>query len=97
MALGGEYTPDYAATDFFKRVTYRIGVSKAPFFANGKKVDDFGINFGFSLPAGRSSIDIALKAGQRGSVTENGLKENYIKAYLGVTLNDQWFVKRKFD
>jgi hypothetical protein len=97
MALGGEFTPNYISTAFFKRVTYRLGVSSSPFFANGKKVDDFGINFGFSLPAGRSSIDVALKAGQRGNVEENGLKEKYIKAYLGFTLNEQWFVKRKFD
>lgn len=97
LAVGGEYTPNYASPSFFKRVTYRAGISQAPFFANGKKVDDFGINFGLSLPTGRSSIDISVKTGRRGSVTENGLKESYIKAYLGVTLNDQWFVKRKFD
>jgi hypothetical protein len=97
MAIGGEYTPDYTSLNFFKRVTYRAGVSQAPFFANGKKVNDFGINFGISLPAGSSHIDMSFKIGKRGNVTENGLKENYIKAYLGVTLNDRWFVKRKFD
>ncbi|GCC50743.1 hypothetical protein SanaruYs_09610 [Chryseotalea sanaruensis] len=96
-SLGGEFTPDYSSLNYFKRVTYRIGLSQAPFFANGKKVNDFGINFGLSLPTGQSSIDLAFKAGQRGSVQENGLKENYLKVYLGVTLNDRWFVKRKFD
>jgi hypothetical protein len=96
-ALGGEITPDYSSLNYFKRVTYRIGISQAPFFANGKKVDDFGINFGLSLPTGGSSIDLAVKAGQRGNVQENGLKENYFKVYLGVTLNDRWFIKRKFD
>lgn len=97
LSLGGEYTPDYISLNFFKRVTYRVGLSQAPFFANGKEVDDFGINFGMSLPSGRSSIDLAFKAGQRGAIAENGLKENYFKVYLGVTLNDQWFIKRKFD
>ncbi len=96
-SLGGELTPDYAALSYFKRVTYRLGVSQSPFFANGKKVNDFGINFGLSLPTGQSSIDLAFKTGQRGSVQENGLKENYFKVYLGVTLNDRWFIKRKFD
>lgn len=97
LSAGGEFTPNYLSLNYFERVTYRAGVSQAPFFANGKKVNDFGINFGLSLPTGRSSIDLAFKTGRRGSVLENGLKENYFKIYLGVTLNDQWFIKRKFD
>jgi hypothetical protein len=97
LGIGGEYTPDFVSLNYFKRVTYRIGVSQAPFFANGRKVNDFGINFGFSLPTGRSSIDLAFKAGRRGSLTDNALTENYFKVYVGLTLNDQWFIKRKFD
>ncbi len=96
-SVGGEYTPDLISLNYLKRVTYRAGISQAPFFANGKKVNDFGINFGLSLPTGRSSIDLAFKTGRRGSIQENGLTENYFKVYLGVTLNDQWFIKRKFD
>jgi hypothetical protein len=97
LAVGAEFIPDYASLNYFKRVTYRAGISQAPFFANGKKVNDFGINFGLSLPTGRSSIDLAVKTGRRGTVADNGLKENYFKIYLGITLNDQWFIKRKFD
>lgn len=99
-ALGGEITPDqFAADNYLKRVTYRAGVSmeQDSFLANGQPVKDLGINFGFSLPAGRSSLDFAFKYGQRGNKAENLLEENYFKVYFGITFNDQWFIKRKFD
>ena len=98
--MGGEITPDlYATENYFKRLTYRAGVSveENPFLANGNPVRDLGINFGFSLPAGRSSIDLAFKYGKRGNVSENLLEEDYFKVYFGITFNDQWFIKRKFD
>lgn len=100
VALGGEITPDaYAVESFFKRMTYRAGLymEKYPFLANNKQVKDFGINFGLSLPAGRSSLDLAFSVGKRGNKSENILEESYYKVYFGITLNDQWFIKQKFD
>lgn len=100
VALGGELTPDaYAVDNFFKRMTYRAGIhlEKYPFLANNKQVKDFGINFGLSLPAGRSSLDLAFSVGKRGNKSENILEESYYKVYFGITLNDQWFIKQKFD
>ncbi|MBL7859464.1 MAG: hypothetical protein JNM57_17355 [Cyclobacteriaceae bacterium] len=100
MVVGGEITPDPVAVEsYFKRITYRTGVSyeQYPFLTNGKEVKDFGINFGLSLPAGRSSLDLAVKVGKRGDKKVNVLEESYFKVYFGITFNDQWFVKRKFD
>jgi len=100
IALGGEITPDqFAAENYLKRLTYRAGVSmeQNPFLANGNPVKDVGINFGLSLPAGRSSLDLAFKYGKRGNKSENILEEDYFKIYFGITFNDQWFIKRKFD
>jgi len=99
-SLGGEFTMDpLALENYLKRITFRAGVSyeQYPFLANNNPVKDFGINFGFSLPAGRSSMDLALKVGKRGNKTENILEESYFKVYFGITFNDQWFIKRKFD
>jgi len=59
---------------------------------------DFGINFGLSLPVARySSLDLGVKLGKRGDINTNTVVENYFKIYFGVTFNDQWFIKRKFD
>ena len=100
VALGGEYTIDpNTVENYLKRITFRTGLSleRYPYLANNKPVNDFGINFGLSLPAGRSSIDIAAKIGKRGNKDDNSLEESYFKIYFGLTFNDQWFIKRKFD
>lgn len=99
-SLGGEFTPDPNAVDgFVKRITYRLGVSTSqyPFYPSGNAVKDLGINFGFSIPTGRSSIDLGFKIGSRGDKNRNVIEENYFKIYLGFTFNDIWFIKRKFD
>jgi hypothetical protein len=102
-ALGGEYTPDpFATENILKRITYRLGVTygQTPYSApleTRKKVMDRGATFGFSLPTGRSSIDMAFKFGKRGNKKENLIEESYFNVFLGITFNDQWFVKRKFD
>lgn len=100
MSLGGEFTPNQLAADnYLKRITYRMGFSyeKNPFLVNNQQLKDFGINFGFSMPTGRSSLDWAFRIGRRGDKSENLLEETYYKVYFGITFNDQWFVRRRFD
>jgi long-subunit fatty acid transport protein len=101
VAVGGEVTPDVTSLgSYLKRVTYRTGVSmdQYPYLVNGNTLKDFGINFGLSLPVGRiSSVDIGVKFGKRGDLVLNKIEENYVKLYFGVTFNDQWFIKRRFD
>jgi len=101
FSVGTEFTPDPTQlSGYLKRMTYRTGVSydKYPYLINGNMVKDYGINFGFSLPVSRiSSLDFALKVGKRGNVNDNTIEENYFKIYFGMTFNDQWFIKRRFD
>ncbi|MGC3945997.1 MAG: outer membrane protein transport protein [Chryseolinea sp.] len=99
-ALGGEYTADpYALENYLKRITFRAGFAyqEYPYYANSARVKDYGINLGLSLPAGRSSVDLAAQFGRRGDKAVNVLEETYFKIFFGITFNDQWFIKRKFD
>jgi hypothetical protein len=64
---------------------------------NNSQLKDFGINFGFSVPAGRSSLDLAFKVGKRGDKAQNILEESYFRVYFGMSFNDTWFIRRKFD
>ncbi len=98
--IGVELLPDPSgAGNYLKRMTYRTGVSyeRLPYLAAGNKVEDFGINFGLSLPVGISTLDLSLKVGKRGAISQNTIEENYFKFYFGMTFNDRWFIKRKFD
>ncbi len=105
ITLGGEFTPDPSSvTSYLSRVTYKLGASyeNTPYVINNNdvlnQVKDIGINFGWSLPVGRfSSFDMAFRYGKRGSVDKTLIEENYYKVYLGITFNDQWFIKRKYD
>jgi len=105
---GGEITPDPYSENYLKRITYRLGISyeQTPYRVNTSTepdspiynpVTEFGTNFGLSLPAGRSSLDIGLRYGQRGNKADTFFQETYWRVFFGITFNDQWFVQRKFD
>jgi hypothetical protein len=101
LAAGFDLTPDPTSMgSYLMRMTYRTGVSleESPFLANNNPLRDFGINFGFSAPVSRvSSIDVAFRWGRRGNIEQNTIEEDYFKIYFGVTFNDKWFIKRRFD
>lgn len=97
---GFEITPDPTGLiNFLKRMTYRVGgtYERYPYLVNGNQVKDLGITFGLSMPLGLSTLDFGLKLGKRGNITDNGIEEDYYKFYFGMTFNDRWFIKRKFD
>ncbi|MEO9482670.1 MAG: hypothetical protein ABJG47_04465 [Ekhidna sp.] len=101
FALGFEWVPDYDnVNSYFKRAKYFAGFNyqKLPYIVNNQALIDFGINFGASLPvSGYSSLDLAFKWGQLGESTNGLIKETYFKVVLGATVNDRWFIKRKYD
>lgn len=100
IGLGLEFIPDYSnISNYFKRIRYRLGLSyeKAPYVVQNKNINDLGINFGWSLPVKVSSLDMGFKYGQRGTTSNNLIKEKYFKFVLGVTVNDRWFIRRKHD
>ena len=94
-------TPKYNdVNSYLKRIKYRIGLDfkQEPFVIDGKTINNFGINFGWSLPVkGVSAINMAVKYGQRGEASGVLVKEQYFKFVLGATINDRWFVRRKYN
>lgn len=99
VAVGGEWTPNYVSRNYLNRVTYRTGVQveKTPFLINGEEINEFGINFGLTLPVGASGVHTSFSLGQRGKTDNELIRERFFRIGLGVTLNERWFERYRYD
>ncbi|MEO9872743.1 hypothetical protein [Ekhidna sp.] len=101
LSMGISWIPDYDnVNSYWKRTRYSAGFNyqRLPYIVNNRSLTDFGINFGASLPvSGFSSLDLAFKWGQLGESSNGLIKETYYKVVIGATINDRWFIKRKYD
>jgi len=100
--LGGFYIPQYnSLTSYFNRIVYRAGISfeETGLQINNEAINEFGISFGVGLPAGNnfSNANFGIEYGQRGTTNSGLIKENFLKLSISLSLNDKWFVQRKFD
>lgn len=99
---GLQYTPDISSVNqFYKRCHYRVGLAlnTTPLQINNIQLEDKSISFGIGIPIkkNKSTYDISLILGQRGTTSNNLLKENYVKIGLSMSFEGIWFVKQKYN
>ncbi|MBO7337496.1 MAG: hypothetical protein J6W49_02755 [Paludibacteraceae bacterium] len=101
FSIGTEYTPDPFAKNYFKRISYRLGanISTGYLDIKGSNIANYGITFGFGLPArgGRSAINIGVEYGRLGNNSYGQIREDYFKFSLSASFNEFWFFKRRFE
>ena len=106
VAAGGWYLPNYNNfRNYFSRVTYRYGAyyEKGNLSFNGTDINKFALTGGVTLPfenrsASRmSGIDIGVEVGQRGTVDNNMIRQNFVNLRIGINFADKWFTKRLYD
>ena len=102
LSIGGFYIPDYNSFNkVWQRVVYRSGIyfEKTGLNINNQSIKEFGISFGLGIPVGRlfSNLNTVVEIGRRGTTNENLVKENLVNFQLSLSLNDRWFVKRKYN
>lgn len=100
--VGGFYIPNYSpVASYFNRIVYRAGfrMEQTGLELDGKAIDEFGISFGIGLPAGRtfSNANLGFEYGQRGTTNAGLIQEDFFNLSISLSLNDRWFMKRKFD
>ena len=106
ISAGGWYLPNYNNfRNYFSRVTYRYGAyyEKGNLSYMGTNVNKFAITGGLSLPfenksASRmSGIDLGVELGQRGTLDNNMIRQNFVNLKVGLHFADKWFNKRLYD
>ena len=104
VSLGGYFIPNYMSfSNYFSRVTYRAGLKyeKTGLVINNQGINDYGFSFGLGLPLGGliggSNLNLGMEMGRRGTTKSNLVQENYITLVAGLSLNDRWFVKRRYE
>lgn len=100
--IGGYFTPKFNSfTSYFDRVTYRAGFryENTGLVINNESIKDYGINAGFGFPIGKSlsNLNIGFEYGSKGTTSSNLIKENYFSVYIGLSVNDLWFKRTKYE
>jgi hypothetical protein len=81
-------------------VVYRFGfrTEQMSTIVNNIPLTETGISFGLGLPlAGLSNANVGLEISQRGQKEASLVQETIVALRVGLSLNDIWFVKRKYN
>lgn len=101
LAIGCEYVPNSTSRSYVQTIRYRLGANIAESYTkvNEKPYSEMGITLGFGLPLknSKSILNLNLEYGSRGIINQNLVREDYVKIGLGVSINENWFFKRKFE
>lgn len=101
ISVGGYYVPKYnSISSYFNRVSYRAGFryENTGLVVKSESIKDRAATFGLGFPLGGfSNINFSYELGKRGTTASGLIQENYQNFSIGLSFNDRWFVKRKYD
>ncbi len=101
ISLGGFFIPNYNSySNYFKKIVYRGGFryENIGLVVNSKSIKDQALTLGLGFPLGGfSNINFSYELGKRGTKSSGLIQENYQNFSIGLSFNDKWFTKRKFD
>lgn len=108
ITAGFQYQPRLAGRGGLLSATqYRLGFRYYDTYLelNNTRLSEMSVNFGMAFPLPYrtrlgepvSRVTLNVEAGQRGTTTAGLLKESYIRATVGLTINDRWFARYKLD
>jgi hypothetical protein len=103
ISFGIEFSPweHRVINAFYKNWDYRFGFNyETSYLKFGNSlIDSKGLSFGVGvpLPGHISKMNLGFKTGINGTTANNLIRERYALVQLGFSLNEIWFVRRKFD
>jgi hypothetical protein len=101
FSVGGYFIPaNEGILKYWQKIQYRFGFRYSKSYLNlrDNQINEFGLTFGVGLPlrGTGSTVNLAVEFGQRGTMNDGLIKENFISFTLGVAMFERWFIKRKF-
>ena len=105
VAAGLEIIPKYNDVEsYLKRIAYRFGAryNTSYITINNQDLPEYGITFGLGLPLRREQtavpqVNLGFEYGKRGQTGNDLIEETFFRLNVGITINDRWFIKRKYD
>jgi hypothetical protein len=103
--FGGAFTPDpNAVNEQWKKMTFRAGFYFGKDILSLKNIhtNKAAFTLGASYPIRRTNLSIgqlnaALEVGRRGAIESGLVREAFTRLTVGITFNDKWFIKRRYD
>ena len=101
-SIGGYYIPNYNSfSSYLSRVVYRAGAryENTGLVISSQSIYDAAGTFGLGFPITGtfSNINFGFEYGKRGTKAYGLVEENYFNVSVGLSFNDRWFVKRRYD
>ncbi|MBP7849485.1 MAG: hypothetical protein KA053_04355 [Lentimicrobiaceae bacterium] len=102
ISAGVQFIPDYASvSNYWEKITYRFGLRYESTYLELKEnqLSEVGISFGLGLPLrrSRSTLNVGMEFGRRGTTADNLIQQNFVRFSFGVSVYERWFVKRRYD
>jgi hypothetical protein len=105
LSVGGQFNPNSnSLNNYWDVVDYRLGAhfDKTNVIINNQGINQYGVTFGLGLPLTRNGssyykVNFTGEVGKMGTLSNSLIKETYFNIHIGITLNDRWFNRPKFD
>jgi|ERR1051325_9673076 hypothetical protein len=111
ISAGFQYWPDRNSNKgpYYKKMAYRAGARFSnTYLLLGQQtpLTDMAFTFGFGMPLritkvgenyNQAMLNLSFELGQRGTIENNLIRENYVRVVLGFSINEKWFIQRKYD
>ena len=93
------HKPRQREQSWIQRSSFRSGFRwrTLPMLVEGKPVREWAITGGIGVPLGGSNgmLDVAIEAGSRGSLSENGVRERMIRIGVSLSAYEKWLPIRR--
>ncbi len=104
--VGGQLIPNANSISYLNRIDYRLGMhyNVSNLDIRNEQLSGFGITFGAGLPlrgaavrGSRSMINFGIEYGRYGTRSNGLIREDYINLFIGISIYEWWFFKRRYN